>query len=582
LNPDNVRFREEKFGMGMSEPKIKKFSGEYRHLNFRSCQETQNTTKGSPDMNTNRIRSFMIALLITVSIFLACFGGGGSFQVQASAGYAPPPATTITVNSTTDPDTSDSNTCVSHTPCTLRRAVIQARNATKPVLINFNIPTADAGYNASLLIWKIQFLGISASSNASLRYLNGNITIDGTTQPNGRASGPKIILVGAGTGQRDGIKLGATATENTNTLRGLGFQNFTTHVYVNSSSNLIENNWFGLSDNGLLPYLRNNNPEDGSGSTGVALSAGVLSNTIQNNYFLGFDGVAVALRGSDNVFQNNYIGTNANGVIKGKQTTAPQLCSTVDWLGGGGISMDGPRQTVQNNIIAGLRQEIFISSSQPDAITVQSTCDDCLIRQNKIGLDGQNHEIGVCGQGIDISNTEKVSIQSNTLVDTYFAAIFINGALSDANTLRGNVIRRSTPWTTPPGATKGDDAILRYSGLPDAFEFFNPAKVTSVIGTAVTGTAGTGNPCPNCVIELFLDDNDGIGEALQSLGTATANASGNWNFTLAAPLASGYGIRTTSTTATFGTISNMNAGTTAGLSVIYGVKYSSYIPLAKK
>lgn len=524
----------------------------------------------------------MIALAITVSIFLACFGAGSSFQAQASAGYALPPATTITVNSTTDPDTSDSNTCLSHTPCTLRRAVIQARTATKPVLINFNIPTTDAGYNASLLIWKIQFSGISASSNATLRYLNGNITIDGTTQPNGRASGPKIILVGAGTGQRDGIKLGGTATENTNTLRGLGFQNFTTHVYVNSSSNLIENNWFGLSDNGLQPYLRNSDPEDGSGSSGVALSDGVDNTVIQNNYFLGFDGATVALRGEDTVFQNNYIGTNANGLVTGKQTNPTQLCTTDDWLGGGGISMDGPRHTVQGNIIAGVRQEASLYSGQPDAIAVQSTCDNCLIQQNKIGLDAQNHEIGVCGQGIDISNTEKVSIQYNTLVNTYSAAIFINGTLSDANTLRGNIVRRSTPWTLPPGATKGDDAIVRYSGLPDAFEFFNPAKVTSVVGTAVTGTAGTGNPCPNCIIELFLDDADGISEALQSLGTTTANASGNWSFTLAAPLATGYGIRTTSTTAAFGTIPNMKAGTTAGLSVMYGVKYKSYIPLTRK
>ena len=244
--------------------------------------------------------------------------------------------------------------------------------------------------------------------------------------------------------------------------------------------------------------------------------------------------------------------------------------------------MDGPRHLVQGNIIAGLRQEIFISSSQPDAITVQSTCDNCLIQQNKIGLDVQNHEIGVCGQGIDISNTDGVKMQNNTLVETSHAAIFINGALSDANTLRGNVIRRSTPWLLPTGAAKADDAILRYSGLPDAFEFFNPAKVTAIKGTAVSGTAGNGNPCPNCVIELFLDDNDGVTEALQSLGTTTANAGGNWSFTLAAPLASGYGIRTTSTTAQYNTIPNMNAGTTAGLSMLYRGNYKVYLPLVKK
>jgi parallel beta-helix repeat protein len=536
-------------------------------------------------MKTIKIRSSILALSVIMGMLLVCFGPAGSFRAQASTRAAITYVTTITVTSTTDPDTSDSRTCLTYSPCTLRRAVIQARSlsaAQKPVLIAFNIPTSDPGYNATLEIWKIQFSGISSVANAALRYLNGDITIDGSTQPNGRTSGPKIILVGPSTGQNDGIKLGETSTQNANILRGLGFQNLTTHVYVNSNSNIIEDNWFGLNDTGTLPYLRNDNPEDGSGSAGVALSDGVDNNTIQENVFLGFDGVAAALRGEDTVFQNNYIGTQYNGIISSKQTDPSLLCTTVDWLGGGGISMDGPRHIVQDNIIAGLRQEIFTSSSQPDAITVQSTCDNCLLQNNKIGLDAQNHEIGVCGQGIDISNTEKVTIKNNTLVDTYHAAIFINGAMSDANTLSGNVIRRSTPWILPDGAVKADDAILRYSGLPDSFEFFNPAEVTDINGTTVTGTAGAGNPCPNCIIELFLDDNDGINEALQSLGTTTANASGNWSFTLAVPLASGYGIRTTSTTAQYNTIPNMNAGTTVGLSMLYMRSYKIYLPLLRK
>jgi hypothetical protein len=535
-------------------------------------------------MKTNKIRSSILALSVIMGVLSMYVLPASRVRAFASTGDALVYVTTITVTSSTDPDVSDSKTC-SSTPCTLRRAVIQARAlsaAQKPALIAFNIPTTDPGYNASLQIWKIQFSGISSAANAALRYLNGGITIDGSTQPNGRTSGPKIILVGPATGQYDGIKLGETATQNANNLRGLGFQNFTTHVYINSNSNLIEQNWFGLSDNGALAYLRNGNPEDGSGSTGVALSSGVDNNTIQDNAFLGFDGVAVALRGEDTILQNNTIGTQSNGLITSKQTDPSLLCTTVDWLGGGGISMDGPRQIVQNNTIAGLRQEIFISSSQPDAITVQSTCDNCLVQNNKIGLDAQNHEIGVCGQGIDISNTEKVIIKNNTLVETFHAAIFINGALSDANTLSSNLIRRSTPWILPEGAAKADDAILRYSALPNPFEFFNPAKVTSIIGTLVSGTAGTGNPCPNCIIELFLDDADNINEALQFLGSTTANASGNWSFTLAAPLAPNTGIRTTSTSAAYNTIPNMNAGTTAGLSVLYGVNHQIFLPILKR
>lgn len=525
------------------------------------------------------IRKF--AILSWTLIFLMGTLGAALVGRPVQPAHAAVYATTITVTSTSDPDTSDSTTC-STAPCTLRRAVIQARGASKPVLIQFNIPTGDAGYNATLQFWKIQFSGISSNANASLRYLNGEITIDGSTQPGGRSSAPKIMLVGAGTGQNGGIKLGETATQNTNVLRGLGFQNFATHVYLNSDSNTIENNWFGLTDNGQQPYLRNNNAQDGSGSSAVAVSSGSDQNLIQNNIFLGFDGVAVAMRGADNILQNNIFGLNVDGLAPGKQSVAPQLCSTVDWLGGGGISMDGPRQIVQNNRIAGLRQEIFISSSQPDAITVQSTCTGCQVKSNIIGMDAQNNKIGVCGQGIDISNTDSVVLEDNSLADTFHAAIFINGAMSNANTLRRNLVYRSTPWILPEGASKVDDAILRYSGLPDAFEFFNPAKITSINGKVISGTAGAGSPCPNCIIELFIDDQDSITEALSYVGSTTADGSGNWSYTLGVPLTRDQGVRTTSTTTIFGTITNMKAGTTVGLSQLYGATYKIFVPQVKK
>jgi len=535
-------------------------------------------------MNGKRFSTHLLTILAVVGLIAWSFFPFS--RGQASPTVLPvDPVTVITVDSSTDPDDSDSRTCLTHTPCTLRRAVIQARllaPALKPVLIQFDIPTSDPGYNASLQIWKIQFIYFSSSSNAVLRYLNGSTIIDGSTQLNGRADGPKIILVGPGTGQKDCIKLGETPTQNSNEIRGLGFQNCTTHIYVNSNSNIIADNWFGLSDDGSEPYLRNDNPEDGSGSTGVALSDGVDNNIIQDNVFLGFDGVAAALRGEDTIFQDNYIGTPGNGIITAKQTDPSLICTPVDWLGGGGISMDGPRHLVQNNIFAGMRQEIFTGSTQPDAITPQSTCDDCVIQDNKIGLDAANHEIGVCGQGIDISNGEGIIAQDNTLVETYHTAIFLNGALFDANTLRGNIVRRSTPWMFPEGNSKTDGAIVRYSALPNAYEFFNPAKVTSIQGTTVSGTAGDGNPCPNCTIELFLDDDDGIEEALQSLGVVTADASGNWTATIPAPLAPGQGIRTTSTSAQYNTIPLMGAGTTAGLSVLYVGIQKIYLPLVKR
>ena len=64
-----------------------------------------------------------------------------------------PAVTVITVNSSDDPDTSKSRTCLTYTPCTLRRAIVQARlvaPGARPVRIKFNIPKADPGYRSAL------------------------------------------------------------------------------------------------------------------------------------------------------------------------------------------------------------------------------------------------------------------------------------------------------------------------------------------------------------------------------------------------------------------------------------------------
>lgn len=497
------------------------------------------------------------------------------------------PVTTITVNSTADPDTSNSTTCTTP-PCTLRRAVIQARGLPanqKPVLIAFNIPTTDPGYNSTLQIWKIQFSGISSIDNAAVRYLNGSVIIDGSTQPGGRTSGPKIILVGPGTGQWDGLKLGETATQNANEVRGLGFQMFKTHIYVNSASNVIANNWFGLNDDGTNIVLRGGGEDDGSGNTGVSVGANVANNVIQNNVFTGIAGVAAAINGNDTVFSNNYVGTIANGTVPGKATDPSLICSQWDWLGGSGISLSGDGNLVEDNVFAGLRIAVEPPTIQAD--TIRMAGDNHVIRNNKIGLDVNNAEIGVCGRGIYLQGgTEFNQITTNRIIKPGLSAISLNDtpvvSTSDANTLRGNVIKKLTPWGEIEGNNSPEDAIQITKSLPDAFRNFKPAQVTSIDGTAVSGTNGAGSSCPNCIVELFLDDTDAITETLQSLAVVTANASGSWSATLPAALTSGQALRTTSTTTQHNTIPGMSLGTTTGLSALYTPGYDVYLPMIKK
>ena len=68
-----------------------------------------------------------------------------------------------------------------------------------------------------------------------------------------------------------------------------------------------------------------------------------------------------------------------------------------------------------------------------------------------------------------------------------------------------------------------------------------------------------------------MDDTDGNEEALQHLGSTTADANGDFNFTLSAPLANGFGIRTTSTSTADEVIPHTWAGQTSEMSKdLYG------------
>ena len=536
--------------------------------------------------------------LIVVSM-LALFGGAlastegpsvlASRPVALEAAETPLTYNTIiTVNSGTDPDDHMSRTCLTHTPCTLRRAIVQARNlspAQKPVLIAFDIPaTAAEGYDSVHDVWTIQIFNTTQTS--IFRRLNGNIIIDGTTQPGGRTTGPKIFIRGPGMGMKDGLIVGDVAGQNNHVIRGLGFQNLRTHIYLNTDHNTIEDNWFGLDHAGTAPVLRGDNPASGSGDAGIAFAAGATGggadhNLITNNRFLGLSGVAAAIRGTNNTFSENFIGTRFDGRVTEKQTDPGLICSPVDWLGGSGISVADRDNIIQGNVFAGIRLAVSQWSLQADTIRVSGQGHE--ITDNLIGLDDQETPIGVCGRAIFLTDSPKhLLVQNNQIIDPQLSAISLNGILYDGTTLRRNVITRTGPWPQVDGNPEPEDAIQLGPRLPEPFREFQPARVTTIDGTTVEGTSGSHSPCPNCVIELFLDDADGIVEAIASLAVVTADPQGHWTATLSEPLAPGHGIRTTSTSAQYNTIPGMSAGTTTGLSSLYlegPEAYQVFLPL---
>jgi hypothetical protein len=498
--------------------------------------------------------------------------------------------TTITVTSGTDPDDSKSKRCSTEPVCTLRRAIVESRWLSAgelPALIEFDIPADPAeGYNSSLGVWEIEVYN-TTDLNA-FRYLLGQVTIDGSTQPGGRSDGPKIILIGPGTGQKTGLNLGETASNNENTVRGLGMQNFGPHININSDENTVEDCWFGLSSDGTtLTSGDDTEPEDG---TAISLSATADRNVIRNNKIAGFFGAAVALRGDENTFSGNWLGMRADGTVPIPHQFDKHPCMGNAWAGGSGITVDGDDHQIggpdpsDGNRFAGLYLDIFGESEQPFAIQFTGSTEDVLVQNNVIGLDASDETIGICGRGIKLSNgPEGTQVISNTIVEPGLSAILMNHWTLNGNTLWGNIIGREAAWPGEQGDNTFPEGAIAYGDkVPEELSGFRPAKITEIDGADVSGTSGAGSECPFCTVELFLDDKDTVVEALESLASVTADSHGNWSATLPAPLEEDEALRTMSTVPDDWTITGLDAGTTSNLSVLYGEGYQVFLPLVMR
>ncbi len=547
-------------------------------------------------------RSPMIALLILCTLLLS---GTVAAQAQppaaapgpdpqivpariSAAGLLSAPAqisatTYITVTSTAD-DYNDgySKKCSDFPPaeCTLRRAINQAYSLSapdRPVAIIFSIPVTDSGYLPAVAAWKIELSGTTAND---LRELYGQTILDGSTQPGGRADGPKIIVNGL-----ENHNNGLILRQGGNIVRAVAWQGFlNSHLTLSSNDNTIEDCWFGLSDDGML--LSAGDETTPEGGSGVAFSAGVSGNTVRDNYFAGFYETAAAVRGDNNVFSGNSIGTRADGTVPLPGGFDQHPCQVGAWAGGVGITVEGNDNQIggptaaEGNRFAGL---FLDTTDQSPAIKVSQTGQGTIIQNNVIGLDAADDVIGVCGRGMDFgSGPQNMQVIDNVIVETGLSAILMNSPSLNGNTLQGNIIRRASTWPPEQGMNPfPEDAIAYGPTVPDELRSFVPAQVTEVDGTTVTGTSGEGSPCPHCTVELFLDDADAVTETLQSLALVTADGNGDWTATLPAELAPGQGLRTMSTVPDTFTIPGLDTGTTSNLSVLYA-RYFVFLPLVSR
>lgn len=513
-----------------------------------------------------------VALVVSFMLILALVPGAA---VQAGPLAVPnqPTATTITVNTSADLDSSSQNKTCTYTSgvfvaagdgCTLRRAILEAAarpQADRPIEIRFNLPDNDP--NKDLVVsgtWTLPTdRALPTLKTDSIANKNGQVTIDGSTQPGGRTDAPKIII-----NTKD---FSLQVESENNIIRNLAFKGGGV-IFLKEDGNLVEDIWMGLSDDGQSIHFRTPGDEKRMAGGGVFISSD--NNTVQDNVISGAFARAVDINSGNqnNTIQRNLIGTRADGTVPVVPAAAQCLRSfsldPQNWYGGWGIAVSGSNNKILENRIAGLH--ILQSTNDTPPLAIEIFGANHQIANNVIGLDSAGSSVGVCGQAIKVSGSG-TQILDNTIVQSRigFEDIVPTAILaSDTSPLFGQITVRRNLVDSGPG-----NIYAFGPGIPKALQEFQPARITGISGTAVVGTNGVDSPCPGCLIDLYSDDSDNIGETLAYLGSVTAANNGAFNFTLNQPLATGVGIRTSSTTPSAGIIGNFGAGTTTQFSKLY-------------
>jgi hypothetical protein len=493
------------------------------------------------------------------------------------------PNLVITVTTTADPDDSEIYVCynaaypgvvgkTNRLPCTLRQAIEEAQSviaadpAIRPVEIRFNISTGDPGYDAGLGVWVIQITDtIKSDALPTLGSTDvnkaGQVIIDGDSQPGGRGDGPKIII--RGPANRDLTGYGLVVNGEYNVIRNLAFQDLRMALQLNHGHNIVEDNWFGLTNDGQEVYLRNAEaPEDGSGQSGITAASAATNTLIQNNVLAGFRGTALNVESSDSYVLNNSVGTRADGTVP--DVTWNRWCRPnaryFNWFGGAGVEVGGKRNQIIGNRIAGLLWASDDPLNTPDdALSV--TGDDHLIQENIIGVDALDSEVGSCGRGL-VVDAGFTRVLSNTVVRTALEPFRMNGTPMSINALyyQGNL---SWDSTAPTYMEFGDQ-------VPEARSIFTPSVILSInVGggnTIVQGAAHPDAPCPYCQVELFLDDLDLMTETFESLVLVQSDINGDWSTVLPFELGVDEGLRTVSTAFNYGIIEYFDGPSTSRVS----------------
>ncbi|HEX3086578.1 MAG TPA: hypothetical protein VHP99_18730, partial [Pyrinomonadaceae bacterium] len=250
---------------------------------------------------------------------------------------------------------------------------------------NAALQEANANPGADTIKFNIPGGGVHTVTHGSQQYFNEAVTIDGTTQPDGR-----IEIVA--NGDFPVVFFGGNSV-----LRGVAVYGSDVAIILASNGNIVEGNYVGFRSDGTKPV------GFGSAGSGITFRGGISGSLRGDNNLIGgttaqarnvISNCSQALQLADsvaNVFRGNYIGTNVAG-------TAALLNATPFVSFGGDVTIGGTTSGA-GNLISG-------NGSTATLLIQNSTA---LIQGNLIGTTADGSQpLQNNGIGIDVSSGGKV------------------------------------------------------------------------------------------------------------------------------------------------------------------------------
>jgi CSLREA domain-containing protein len=446
---------------------------------------------------------------------------GGKWDFTTAAEPA-----TLVVNTTSD---TDDGTCdTAH--CSLREAITAANGHANagavPDTIAFNIPTADAGYDAGSGLWTIRPV------DPGLPKINDAVVIDGYSQPGAEpatdttAAALKIVLDGASAGYlSNGLYLDDPGTGST--IKGLAIGRFSTAVWVESNDNTVRGNHLGTNAAGTAAAANDVGVEVRGDDNTIGGATAAARNVISGNSVEG-----ISMSGTRNVIVGNFVGTDASG-----EAAVP---NSEGIFAGAANNTIGGTTAVERNVISGNSGHGLRVGG---AITVQGnyvgpTASGTGTLGNAAGLE-------VWASGVLIGGTDVGA--GNVIAGNALEGIVLRlpgfGTPGTGLRILGNSIHDNGKLginleaATDAGAgVTSNDAGDADTGANNLQNF--PALTTATSGATSTTIVGTLHSTPSSTgfrIELFSSsacDVSGHGEGQTYLGYASVDTDSSGNATI--------------------------------------------------